>query len=239
MKFNWETLHACPICEAPGPFTPTNCCTIRPTEYVMVYVTCPECGGEFHNPMWTRDTIDEWYSSGEYMKVANPAPVLRQMQYAVNYVTFLTSNGVKSIGRFLEFGSGEGHLLREIVKTFGAEVAGIEKDPGRIVKSGAVDSPDGQFDVIAAVHSLEHAPRPLETLRWLVTMLTQDGHVLIEVPVRKGHLCESHPIAFTPDALLLMADLAGLEPRAAAETPRNGYSFIGLFRRMSEAQGSQ
>jgi 2-polyprenyl-3-methyl-5-hydroxy-6-metoxy-1,4-benzoquinol methylase len=196
--------------------------------------------GMFHNPMWTQETIDAWYSSGTYLKVVAGGPSRdRMMMLASERVRFLASHGIRRVFRFLEIGAGSGYLLRAIAKRYGAEVVGTEKDPIRATASGASD-PTGKFDLIASVHSLEHMARPLEVLRWAMTMLAPGGNVFIEVPMHHGFLCESHPIAFTPKALATATGMVGLRRILGESLWSDGESDRALYGRTSaEGQDSQ
>lgn len=213
MEPQYETPLLCPICENPGPFPLSGSVKkIRLLGGRVTYVRCVRCGGEFHSPMWTPETMDWWYSSGTYLRaIKGGVSPERALPVNTKRALLLKAIGVVSFARFLEFGSGEGYLLKEMRRLYGAEAVGIEKDPGRHAGMAATNDPQGQFNVIAAIHSLEHVGRPLETLRWLVSMLAPGGLVLIEVPTTGGKYCESHPIAFTQDSLAMMAKLAGLE----------------------------
>lgn len=255
-RVQYQTPIVCPICENAGPFLSSgNKCEVRLLGGELSYVRCARCGGEFQSPMWTQDTMDWWYSSGTYLRAMNGGATPERAEYvAVKRAMFLRAVNINGFPRFLEFGAGEGYLLRAIEKMFGAEVVGIEKDPGRHAAFASTNDPTGEFNVIAAIHSLEHVPHPLDTLRWLMTMLADHGVVLIEVPATGKKYCESHPIAFTQDALAKMTELAGLELIAEAMPGLVGgvfglygrgrgepnWSVFGLSGRMdAEDQGSE
>jgi hypothetical protein len=162
--------------------------------------------------MWTPETMDWWYSSGTYMRaIKGGVDPERAKQVNLKRALLLRAMEVESFPRFLEFGSGEGYLLSEMHRLYGAEAVGIEKDPGRHAAMAASNDPQGVFSVIAAIHSLEHVSRPLETMRWLMGMLALGGLFLIEVPTTGGKYCESHHIAFTQDSLEIMTRMVGLD----------------------------
>jgi SAM-dependent methyltransferase len=187
--------------------------------------------------MWTQETVDRWYSSGDYMKAIAGGPTPERMQALAKLrLRFLQQHGINKVCRFLELGSGAGYLLRLVGGKFGAETVGLEKDPRRAELSNA-SNPTGEFDLIAAVHSLEHMPRPLEMLKYLVGMLTLDGHVLIEVP-SEYWWCESHLVMFTPRALATVTGLVGLSMITGGNVHSDGRSYRALFgRTRAESQG--
>jgi len=240
VELQYEVPEVCPICESPGPFPLSgNVKKIRILGGQVTYVRCARCGGEFHGNMWTPETMDEWYSSGTYVKAAGDGLSPERAQCAATRrVAIMQALGIKVLPRFLEFGSGEGYLLREVKRVYNSEVVGIEKDPNRRQAMAGTNDPEGQFNVIAAMHSLEHVNKPLEVLRWLMTILAPGGLVLIEVPVTGMKYCESHCIAFTQDSLGIMTKLAGLK-MIAEMTPVLVGAMFAVFGRDGEAQSGQ
>ena len=91
----------------------------------------------------------------------------------------------------LDFGAGEGHLVRAF-RDAGMTAVGVEpSSTARAASSryqdvellaGLDDVPPARFTTITLLHVLEHLGDPVETLRALRRTLTMDGHLFIEVP---------------------------------------------------------
>ncbi len=94
-------------------------------------------------------------------------------------------------GRLFDFGCGTGGLLKRLSPHF--ETFGYDPSPFARMqcRSNAPDAtileewesvPAGSFEVVVALHTLEHLPRPLPTLRRLVHTLVPDGTLFFVVP---------------------------------------------------------
>jgi SAM-dependent methyltransferase len=100
-------------------------------------------------------------------------------------------------GRYLDVGCGSGAALG-VAQTLGWRVAGIEMDEAAAAKArrftaevylGDVRSaPFGpaSFDVVTALHVLEHVPDPVAVVRRMLEWLAPDGLVIVEVPNADG-----------------------------------------------------
>lgn len=101
-------------------------------------------------------------------------------------------------GRILDFGCGLGQNLRALTEQRFIDVTGADVDSGAIAESrgtgcrvldvsGGLErafEPGECFDVIVALHVLEHVPKGevIATLRKLRDLLAADGKLLIAVP---------------------------------------------------------
>jgi SAM-dependent methyltransferase len=94
-------------------------------------------------------------------------------------------------GRLLDFGCGTGHLLKRLsphFETFGYDPAPHARNESRTVAPDAVileewtSLPAASFEVIVALHSLEHLPRPLPTVEALCSKLVGGGLFFFVVP---------------------------------------------------------
>lgn len=98
-------------------------------------------------------------------------------------------------GRLLDFGCGTGHLLKRLsphFEAFGYDAAAHARHESRTNAPDAVileewqSLPAGSFEVIVALHSLEHVAHPLPTLEALARKLVLGGIFFFVVPHAGG-----------------------------------------------------
>jgi SAM-dependent methyltransferase len=141
------------------------------------------------------------------------------------------------VQRILDFGAGEGHLVAAF-KSLGLQAEGVEPSPaGReaarrlhglalVPEIGA----ENGYDLVTALHSLEHVPDPLAALRHLRGALRPGGFLLAEVPhagtvemwrpARRRLILDlpAHLYHFTPETLSAVLRGAGFEVLAVRLT---------------------
>ncbi|MDE1145424.1 MAG: class I SAM-dependent methyltransferase [Azospirillaceae bacterium] len=129
-------------------------------------------------------------------------------------------------GRLLDFGCGDGSLLRNARALLpGWQCAGAELSENRraeieaIAGAGAFHSGDpadlpGGFDLLTAVHVIEHLENPAATLATLGSKVGRGGHLIIQVPDVQQNpfdlLIVDHATHFTPASLRQVMAAAGL-----------------------------
>ena len=132
---------------------------------------------------------------------------------------------VKSSGRVLDFGCGNGAMLAAISATlpgwslFGTDLddrnlESLQRIPGfRRLYTGPLGDLDGDFDLVTLSHSLEHVPAPHDVLSTVREKLTEGGHLFVQVPdaarnpfdlAVADHLCH-----FTVDTLSRLVKRSG------------------------------
>jgi SAM-dependent methyltransferase len=94
----------------------------------------------------------------------------------------------------LDVGARDGRFLDILVNRGARYVEGIELLPdvaargvsrGQIVRVAdmrCLPDPDGAWDVVTSIHSLEHVPDPVEAISEMVRVLRPGGWLLIVVP---------------------------------------------------------
>lgn len=128
-------------------------------------------------------------------------------------------------GRFLDFGCGNGAMLRswsELLSDwtlYGVDQNNryekvIQSIPGvKDFYSQGVESLTGTYDVVTMLHSLEHIENPIKFLRQMKTFLSPIGQVLVQVPDFKANpfdlLIADHCTHFQPDTLKAVVEAAG------------------------------
>jgi len=94
-------------------------------------------------------------------------------------------------GRLLDFGCGTGHLLKRLsshFEAFGYDAAPHSRHESRANAPEAViledwaSLPPESFDIIVALHTLEHLSHPLPTVQALITKLAGGGEFFFVVP---------------------------------------------------------
>jgi 2-polyprenyl-3-methyl-5-hydroxy-6-metoxy-1,4-benzoquinol methylase len=82
--------------------------------------------------------------------------------------------------------------------------------------------PQKQFDLVTAIHVLEHVSKPLDYLKKMTNLVKKGGYLVIEVPTWKspgGSLRFAHLYHFEPDVLKLMCAQVGLTVEHTEFTP--------------------
>lgn len=128
-------------------------------------------------------------------------------------------------GRLLDFGCGNGAALGGAYRTFPAwDLFGLEPNianpdrlhalPGVRDIVGDLNDLEGSFDVVSLMHVLEHVPAPIDCLKSITPLLSDDGCILIQVPYyleNPYELCVAdHNSHFTVSTLSDVVERAGL-----------------------------
>jgi SAM-dependent methyltransferase len=144
----------------------------------------------------------------------------------------LASGRLPEKGRLLDIGCGNGGLLRSASRLlpgwrlWGTELddrhrRAIEAIPGAEgFHAGSPEGVPGRFDLISAVHVLEHLPDPCAFLERLRVKLEPSGSLFLEVPDLGSNpmdlLIADHCTSFTAESLRRAIDRAGYRPRILA-----------------------
>lgn len=232
------TLEACPNCESDRMVEfrtiPGGKVIVEITQGVKVdavivtkYFVCQDCKLIFQNPRMSDAELDIYYGSGHYRKTINQPPggmdkseKDRAVLDAAIIKKYLTK--VKS---HLDVGCGHGYLLKAVDADL---KVGIESDPNYVtVKTVKVypemeKVPQKSFDLVTAIHVLEHVSDPAKYLRTMAKFVKKGKYLVIEVPslkTRGGPLGFAHLFYFEPDILRFMCKQAGLQVVDVEFTP--------------------
>lgn len=227
----FETVWQCPVCESPpdrhNVFTrePGNIWKNNKMELIpLFYGICMDCGTVFQMQR-LKDPLS-YYMQGDYRRTVqfgDPTPGDRIREEQEQRVKFLMPElAFESVKRVLDIGSSMGLFLEAMAEKYDCEVLGIEPGEAQRLLSKAPalsditlldDSVLESFDLITMIHSLEHMNEPTQYLLRLHDFITEDGHLLVEVPhlYHEISLLVSHPVAFTPESLDACLGLAGWE----------------------------
>lgn len=193
----------------------------------LVFTTPQRVGGDFLKKLY-----ESYYHESE---VRPPAKTLRRASslkrnlplrrlYHVlfgNYVAEILSG---SRGRVLDVGCGKGEFMEEL-KRLGRDPFGVEPNPqaarfcgdkGLPVQEGLfgeVGYPDGFFDTLVFLHSLEHLPSPRTALQEAFRILKPGGRAFLYCPNVQSYMARwfgaawagwhlpFHLYHFTPETL--------------------------------------
>jgi 2-polyprenyl-3-methyl-5-hydroxy-6-metoxy-1,4-benzoquinol methylase len=192
---------ACPLCGSSrhAPFEQHE-----DAGRLLRYQLCEVCGLVTQSPRMSDEELAEFYIAAYREAVQGAAgPTEKDLRVQAGRARALRAFSapvLRRVGRHLDIGCSAGGLLREFARAYSCESVGVE--PGaayrRVCRSqglevvGSLEELDGSrrrsFDLVSAVHVLEHLPDPVNYLRTLrETWMTPDGHLLIEVPNLFGH----------------------------------------------------
>jgi SAM-dependent methyltransferase len=152
-------------------------------------------------------------------------------------------------GSLLEFGPGTGEFLHAAAEA-GFQVTGVDRFPHlrtenshagvSLQESDALSFVAGEpFDVVAAVHVLEHFHNPYDFLAAVKSNLKESGWLLLEVPnyaslsrVMSGRrwncLVDYHALQFTPGSLSSLLQRAGFKVVSLESVGCSTTQLVGL-----------
>lgn len=232
-------LKNCPICESPDVSqyrqfgaAPRVKYEIMPNVKVSAailtsYFICKKCHVIFQNPRMSKRELEEYYKKGYYRRMINsPSKIIDEDEmHRAKFDSKIIKEVIGKVESHLDVGASRGFFLEKV----GAELkVGIEpniesiknKEITAYAKIGKV--PKRKFALVSAIHTLEHLPDPLKSLREMVKFVEKDGYVVIEVPTWKspgGPLRLSHLFHFEPDVMRFICKEVGLEIVETKFTP--------------------
>jgi len=224
------TLKSCPVCEGNNIKEVRRIVTISRTTAEIIpgvkiealpvshYFQCQECQLIFQNPRFSDSELEVFYSQGYYRRMiemdsaAQDSDELNRAEVDAKII----KEKVGEVSSHLDIGASLGYLLDLV----GAKIkVGIEAEVHRPQVNGVKvyrkisDVPQESFDLVTAIHVLEHVSKPLKYLQTMTKFIGRDGNLVIEVPTWKspgGPLRLAHIYHFEPDVLKLMCKQVGL-----------------------------
>jgi len=117
--------------------------------------------------------------------------VLRRLLGQPSWLPWIEEARISPEARILDVGSGGGRRLVDMATAGFANVTGLDPyvkgDPelpsGVQLLTSQLEEVTGEFDLIMFNHSLEHMADPVAALRAAVRLLTEDGVILVRVPL--------------------------------------------------------
>jgi SAM-dependent methyltransferase len=135
------------------------------------YHRCETCGFMFTNFFddWTSEDFRRHIYNDQYVLVDGEYTSIRPERTAIDIAEWL--RGYES-ARILDYGSGTGLFAKHMYDRGFEQV--VSYDP-----FSAPTRPDGLFDIITCFEVIEHSTTPLDTLRDIASLLSDDGCVLL------------------------------------------------------------
>lgn len=186
-----------------------------PVSQVITYSQCLSCGLVWQNPRMSDEELGRYYGDGHYRKGMNMIDTDRdereRSERILNDIDFTPTS-------HLDMGCSRGYLLQMTHNLYNCNIQGVDSNPEYAVAGVPVvrtlSKVEGTFDLITAIHYLEHVASPWIELIFLSYRLQKRGKLIIEVPSkdsRGGPLRLAHTYFFEPWVLIHMAKMAGLQ----------------------------
>ncbi len=218
---------------------------------------CDVCGFAFVADPWTdfERIYDARYYDGHgadplvdyHFELAEPDRTIRQYEWrGVTQLVKRLLGGLDGV-RWLDFGCGNGGLVRYVNERTGARASGFEEgsiaNEARelgipIVSSDALPSREGSFDVVTAIEVIEHTIDPLSELRAIRKLLRSGGLLFLTTGNAEPFasrllrwpyvIPEIHVSFFEPRTLEYAFDKCSF--RAGRLPPRDGFDEILKFK---------
>jgi len=190
----------CPICggEARHRWALRDRYWLQPGEWDL-YV-CRACGHAFIWPV--PDNLDElyehWYTGPSWEKIRElQSGAGMRFMHQLRLKRIVKYVGLNIRSEILDVGCGQGIFLEEVRRAYGCAIAGCDtSDKGledmspeprraidfRLGDLADVDFPDEHYDMVVALHVLEHIPDPAGFLRQCWTKVKPGGVLVLEQP---------------------------------------------------------
>ena len=182
----------CPNCDS-------NTVQVRYTEEPFYVVKCRQCDLVFLGNPPDEERLYEKYYDGEddtadLYRSDSPDHALREL-YHINRQRVQQVNDLKSHGRLLDIGCGNGFFLRSLHEYSGLAGAGIDVADRAVqyacrefnidAQVATLDDLTGRgtsYDIITLWHVLEHFTDPFYRLEQIRSLLNPEGIIICEVP---------------------------------------------------------
>jgi SAM-dependent methyltransferase len=246
---------SCRICQGPTNPAGSKWGSFKKQEFYLR--RCPACGYAFVANPWTEyaEIYSDDYYAGQgadplvdyHYELEHPDRTIRRYEWRgiATAVSSLMPVGRESF--WLDFGCGNGGLVRYCRNRFGCRVAGFEsgaiaaaaaRHGVPIVTESGLEEMTGACDVVTAIEVLEHTTDPIATLRQIRRLLKPGGLFFYTTgnaaPYRdrltewRYVTPEIHISFFEPESLRRALVSAGFEPEFRRWLP--GFTDILRFK---------
>jgi len=245
----------CPICQAATRPAGSRFGQVRGVSFALR--NCPECQFSFVADPWTdyAAIYDVAYYEGrgadplvDYaFELAHPERTIRRYEWQGIVAAVRSLAPLSAQTRWLDFGCGNGGLVRHAAQATPCSVVGFEEGAIAataraagipILEASQVQSLENAFDVVTAIEVIEHVVDPVACLRDLARLLKPGGLLFLTTgnarPFR-GRVAEwsyvtpeIHVSLFEPESLARALTAAGLRPEFVGYRP--GWTQIIRFK---------
>lgn len=220
-------------------------------------VMCMNCGLIYKMPMMSKKSMDKFYVE-EYSGLFRPGykeTISRQMVVYTLMSSIQISDWLKTKLKVegmdvLDIGAGDGMFMK-CMEGLGCRVVGIDQDKRGIEiakKLSCIDIIEGdfmevlfehKFDLVCCRNTLEHMYSPSDALAKAMTLMKDDGHILVEVPCAyrpyaagnsSSFLSAAHNYTFTIESLSQLCEKVGLNIQEVSYDGHHGCMMILLSK---------
>lgn len=230
----------CKICAAPSVAIGSKLGRYR--NQVFNFEHCSNCGFTFISNPWSdyAQIYNKAYYCGDgpdplidyVFELEHPDRTVRIHEWRgiLKVVQQLTTVAPQT--KWIDFGCGNGGLVRHVKKVTGCQIAGFEEgwvaDQARgfgipILSSDQLTENDGTCDVVTAIEVIEHVENPVEVLTRIRRLLKPGGVLFLttgNAEPRRGKLLdwsyvvpEIHISFFEPHTMAIAMQKAGFVPQ--------------------------
>jgi len=244
----------CRICGHPTVAAGSKKGTLTATLFLLR--RCAHCGFAFvENPREDYASIyDERYYRGagadrhvDYVfELEHPEATIRRLEWRGIVEVVRSIAGLRPESRWLDYGCGNGGLVRHLLQTGTCDAAGFESgwiaDRARtagipLLDDAGLETRVGSFDVVTAIEVIEHVVEPMPAFRRIRSLLKPGGLLFLTTGNAAAHanlerwdyvLPEVHVSFFEPRTLDLALQTAGFRPERRGRVP--GFEKIIRFK---------
>jgi hypothetical protein len=182
-----------------------------PVRIIANYGWCVTCDLIFQNPRMTDMRVSEYYASGVYratIGIDQENLDLSEGQRGERLAAWLRERDIAPASHldmgcsrtyFLEMVGARERLGFDENTNYAGEGVYVENDPAKL----------GKYELVSAIHVLEHTTDPLASLAWYASLTAR--WLLLEVPQRDAPLRFPHLYYFPPALLVKMVQDAGMK----------------------------
>lgn len=208
-------------------------------------VDCPKCGHRQLFPLMSEAELEVEYDTDRAARATSGVVISAGSDFETMRKKFVEWTKIhadmywdklQECKKVLNLGSGYGFLEEELNRRNGKKFEIVGNEIGKFrtdnyvggvlctvdfAKEGVPLEMQGQFDLVMAVHLLEHINDPISYLKNIRSLLNENGRILVEVPNLNCYLCEisedyekffyfcQHVSYFTEKTLPLVLEKAG------------------------------